>query len=161
MDSFWGHSYSPHFTMPKGEGSLNSKRMTSLIETEVPGKRWRVRGSGVRGRPTTAPVVAEIQRALQSAGIAVRTYSHGSAANADSYHLEAQFSDGRVTATTGTYMYGSRGCWIEGPRAMVQLSVLLCRSLAGRLLNELRAADPGIDQFLASTLERGRDRPAA
>ena len=84
----------------------------------VGGIRWRIKGSGVQTHPTDAALTAEIKRCLVSSGVPVREYSSGSAANADSYHLEADFEDGGLYASTGNYWFGERGAWIKGRKAV-------------------------------------------
>jgi hypothetical protein len=85
-------------------------------------RQWRIKGSGVQGWPTDAPLTAEIKRFLETAGIAVRAHSMGSPANVDSYHLEAAFEDGGLYASTGTYWFGQRGAWIRGRKAVMWLA---------------------------------------
>lgn len=135
---------------------MTRKRLLdSLIEKDQPGIRWRIRRSGVRTRPEDAETTAMVVDALGTAGIRLNARNWGSAANADSYHLDANFADGSFKAETGNYWYGSRGAWITGPRALAFIGVLLDRDPSPRLLTELRAADPRIDDYIAEwRLER-------
>jgi N-formylglutamate amidohydrolase len=127
-----------------------ARKLDALIEADTPGLRWRLQGSGIRRRPTEAPVTAEIVAALEQAGVTVQTRSSGSATNADSYHCDATFEQGRLTGVTGNYWHSPRGVWIEGPRALAFISVIMDRPLSVRLLRELRSADPTIDDYLAA-----------
>jgi hypothetical protein len=87
--------------------------------------RWRIRGSGVHGYPDTAPLTAAIIDRLEASGIIVKSYSKGSPANVTSYHLDARFEDGGLTASTGCYWFGERGAWIKGAKAIVTLANIL------------------------------------
>ena len=86
---------------------------------------WRIVRSGVRGRPVEAGFTAAVVEALEANGVAVRQYSMGSPANVDSFHLEAKFQDGGLSASTGNYWYGRKGAWIEGRQAVEWVAKLL------------------------------------
>lgn len=124
------------------------RSMSSAVETVDPGKRWRIRGSGVMSPPMSAPLTGEIIARLSEVGVQVRKTSSGSPGNADSYGLRAQFLDGGINGETGNYMYGPRGVWIEGPRCLVVIATLLERFLPKELLSELRGADPEMDGYI-------------
>ena len=96
-----------------------------------------------------------VVNALRGVGIRLDARNWGSAANADSYHLDAKFEDGSFKAETGKYWYGSRGAWITGPRALAFIAILLDREPSPRLLAELRAADPKIDEYIAERRREG------
>lgn len=93
--------------------------------TEPRGNKWRIVRSGVQGFPVDAENTRAVVDALECNGIEVRQYSMGSPANVSSYHLEAKFKDGGLTASTGTYWYGRRGAWIEGLEAVEWVASLL------------------------------------
>ena len=124
------------------------RSMSSAVETVDPGKRWRVRGSGVTFLPSSAPLTAEIIARLSEIGVQVSETSSGSPGNADSYGVRAQFLDGGIGGQTGNYMGGSRGVWIEGARSLLVIATLLERSIPKKLLSELRGVDPGIDSYM-------------
>jgi N-formylglutamate amidohydrolase len=126
------------------------KSLASLVEASESGRRWRIRGSGVRGWPHHADGTAEVVEALKSVGIDVRTYSDGSPANVSSYHCEAAFESGRLTAKTGAYWYESRGAWIEGARALTFVAAITDRRVSGALLREIKRADPEIESYLSA-----------
>jgi hypothetical protein len=94
-------------------------------ETEPDANKWRIMGSGVQGFPVDAHLTQVVVDALESNGVEVRQYSMGSPANVSSYHLEAKFRDGGLSASTGTYWYGKRGAWIEGRDAVEWVVELL------------------------------------
>lgn len=62
---------------------------------------------------------------LEKQGIAIRAYSLGSPANVDSFHLDAKFKDGGLTAKTGAYWHSERGAWITGETAVDWVAALL------------------------------------
>jgi hypothetical protein len=124
------------------------RSMSSAVETVDPGKRWRIRGSGVTFLPSSAPLTGEIIARLSEIGVQVSETSSGSPGNADSYGVRAQFLDGGISGQTGNYMGGSRGVWIEGPRSLLVIATLLERTIPEGLLSELRGADPDIDGYI-------------
>ena len=102
------------------------RRFSSVFrESEPNANKWRISGSGVKGFPDNAQLTHIVVDALESNVVEVRHYSMGSAANASSYHLEAKFKDGGLSARTGTYWYGERGAWIEGRDAVEWVAELL------------------------------------
>jgi len=107
----------------------NSRTFKSIfIEEENPTNkvpRWRVKGSGVHGEPTDAPLTDEIVRLLKSSGITVRSFSMDSPVNVTSHHLEAKFEDGGLYAATGGYWQGECGTWITGIKAVTWLAKIL------------------------------------
>lgn len=86
---------------------------------------FRIKGSGVQGEPTEAPMTDLIVGAIQTAGADVRGCWSGSAANATSHHLEADFLDGGLRASTGDYWYSPRGAWLMGEDAVAWVAHLL------------------------------------
>lgn len=132
-----------------------TRLIDSLIEEDQPGIRWRIRRSGVRTWPESAETTAMVVSALRGVGIRLHERNWGSAANASSYHLDANFEDGSFKAETGNYWYGSRGAWITGPRALAFIAILLDREPSPRLLAELRGADPKIDEYIAERRREG------
>ena len=124
--------------------------LASLVEASEPGRQWRIKGSGVRGWPHNARATAEVVEALRSVGIDVRSYAEGSAANAGSYHCDAEFEAGRLSAKTGAYWYEPRGAWIEGARALAFIAAITDRQVGGPLHRELKRADPQIDAYLSA-----------
>lgn len=129
---------------------IRSRAMTSVIDTLKPGRLWRIRRSGVSERPANAPLTGQIIDGLSSVGIEVVQKSSGSPANADSYTVSARFLDGGIDGETRTYIGPPRGVYIDGPRALVFISVLLGRTLPASLLTQLRSVDPGIDAHFES-----------
>ena len=89
--------------------SLRGKSFESVFKMEVDRESgaisYRIKGSGVTGRPTDAPLTNAVTHALASQGVTFKSGSTGSAANRDSYHLSAQFEDGGLEAKTGDYWY--------------------------------------------------------
>jgi len=98
----------------------------AVLKHEQPSvERWRIAGSGVMGEPTDAPNTEAVVEALRANGVEVRFYSLGSSAGVDSHHLEARFLDGGLHAQTGSYWYGKKGAWIDGPEAVKWVGQLL------------------------------------
>ena len=132
----------------KRHGTTRMRSMSTAVETVEPGKRWRIRGSGVTDNPSSAPLTGEIIARLSEIGAQVSETSSGSPGNADSYGVRAQFLDGGIRGTTGNYIGGLRGVWIEGPRSLVVIAILLERSLPEKFLADLRRVDPEIDSYI-------------
>mgnify|MGYP001161952007 FL=1 len=87
--------------------------------------RYRIAGSGSTSWATESPTTASIVAAITEAGIAVRNVSMGSAANCDSYHLDADFRDGGLHGITGNYWFAERGAWIHGDESVIWVARLL------------------------------------
>ena len=100
-----------------------------LVDPAVP--RWRIKRSGVMGWPLDAPLTEAIVDALQGAGVEVKGRSWGSAANVSSYHLEGNFLDGGISASTGTYWLSPKGAWISGKEAMTFVAGVLGIEMLG------------------------------
>lgn len=102
------------------------RSFSAVLKQEQPNvERWRIAGSGMMGQPTDARNTEAVVGALIANGVEVRFYSLGSPAGVDSHHLEARFLDGGLHAKTGSYWYGEKGAWIDGPEAVKWVGQLL------------------------------------
>lgn len=137
------------------EALVRTRSMTSVVDTLQPGRRWRIKGSGVSTLPSTAPLTEQVVDGLSSVGVDVTEQSSGSPANVNSYTIRAHFLDGGVEGETGNYIGAPRGVYVKGPRALVFISALLGRTLPASLLMQLRSADPGIDAHIDSCRGQG------
>lgn len=93
------------------------------IKQDIP--CWRISGSGIHGRPEEAKWTGAITNLLESFGVVVERYCEGTPVNVDSHHLEAQFLDGGLYATTGNYWCSERGAWVFGARSALFLGLAL------------------------------------
>lgn len=112
--------------------------LTAVFDTaRGQGGEWRVRGSGVFGQPESCEQTAVIVTACEESGIPIERHSNGSPANANSYTLAANFLDGGLRAQTGNYMFGKRGAWVIGARAMLFVALKLQLRTQDSLLHRL------------------------
>lgn len=88
-------------------------------------KRWRIRNSASYDLPEDAGNTKIVTTVIESLGIHVRRYSMGSPINQDSNHLSAAFLDGGLSAMTGRYFFEEKGAWIEGPKAVLLVALML------------------------------------
>lgn len=128
--------------------AVSQDSLSSAVETVEAGRRWRIRGSGVRGHPATAPFTRQILDGLSSIGVDIATRSSGSAVNASSHHVSARLLDGGIQGETGNCRVAPRGVFVAGPRVLVLVAALLGRVIPSSLLAQLRAADRDIDAFI-------------
>lgn len=123
--------------------------------------RYRIAGSGSTSWATESPTTASIVAAVAEAGIAVRNVSMGSAANCDSYHLDADFRDGGLHGVTGNYWFEERGAWIHGDESVVWVARLLKLRPPGalqfrkppRLSADMLSAFSATDYLIGATSE--------
>ena len=87
--------------------------------------RWRIRGSGTSGEPADSPQTAIIVEALRANDIDVRDYTIDSPANPPSYHLDASFEDGGLSAQTGPHLGLEKGAYVSGYQAVVFVARML------------------------------------
>jgi hypothetical protein len=89
-----------------------------------PSSRWRIRNSGVMGKPDDAATTSAVHLACEAVGIEVKSYWMGSPANLTSYHLKATFLDGGLEADT-VNGFCNRGGWVTGPKAVLLIAMKL------------------------------------
>jgi hypothetical protein len=88
-------------------------------------ERWRVKGSGVHGRPWEAPATEALMDACEALGVTVETRSMGGFVNCDSHHIEATFLDGGMRGKTGNYWLEERAVYVEGAKTVLALALKL------------------------------------
>jgi hypothetical protein len=88
--------------------------------------RWRIKGSGVKEAPETAPNTSAVVKALERVGLKTRNgFSGNPIMDVAAWSAECRFLDGGLDAETGNYFNSPRGAWVAGPRAALLVALLL------------------------------------
>lgn len=120
--SFSGQPFSAVFAREKKMGSAT----------------WRLKGSGIRGRPTKALTTATIVETLEECGYHIESSSGGNPImDVISYSCRCRAVGGEFWAETGNYSFAPRGAWVRGAELALAIALHL----------GLRVTDQWRDEF--------------
>lgn len=147
-------------SVPELLGHFRGQPMSTIFQSSVayPENCWRIRNSGVWGRPDNSAETFAIELACEALRIELKRTWSATPINPDSFRMEGHFLDGGISCMTGDYWFYEKGGWVAGPKCVL----LLCLKLGLRVRESwLRKFDVlGMDlEDLRSEL-RNRSEPS-
>ena len=102
---------------------FRGKPMSAIFQGSdaYPENCWRIRNSGVWGRPDNSAETFAIELACEALDIELKRTWSATPINPDSFRIEGQFLDGGISCMTGDYWYGEKGGWMFGPKCVLAI----------------------------------------